>query len=82
MPARSSAAATSSDAVYPISAEGNLIRLKPPIMFAADRSGHQASGITSLAGIAEALNARGVRTARGPAWHTSTVRNLLSRAPA
>jgi DNA invertase Pin-like site-specific DNA recombinase len=42
----------------------------------------QASGISSLAGIAEALNARGVRTARGGAWHASTVRNLLSRARA
>jgi hypothetical protein len=39
----------------------------------------QASSITSLAGIAEALNARGVRTARGGAWHTSTVNNLLSK---
>jgi hypothetical protein len=42
----------------------------------------QASGITSLAGIAQALNARGVRTARGGAWHASTVRNLLARSPA
>jgi hypothetical protein len=40
----------------------------------------QTSGITSLAGIAEALNARGVRTARGGEWHASTVRNLLARA--
>jgi hypothetical protein len=27
-----------------------------------------------------ALNDRGVRTARGGAWHDSTVRNLLARA--
>jgi hypothetical protein len=40
----------------------------------------QTSGITSLAGVAEALNARGVRTARGGEWHASTVRNLLARA--
>jgi DNA invertase Pin-like site-specific DNA recombinase len=40
----------------------------------------QTSGITSLLGIAEALNARGVRTARGGEWHASTVRNLLARA--
>jgi DNA invertase Pin-like site-specific DNA recombinase len=40
----------------------------------------QTSGITSLAGIAEALNARGIRTARGGAWYASTVRNLLARA--
>jgi DNA invertase Pin-like site-specific DNA recombinase len=37
------------------------------------------SGATSLAAIAGALNARGVRTARGGAWHNSTVRNLLAR---
>jgi hypothetical protein len=35
--------------------------------------------IGSFAGIAEALNVRGIRTARGGAWHASTVRNLLSR---
>jgi hypothetical protein len=29
---------------------------------------------------ANALNNRGVRTARGGAWHNSTVRNLLARA--
>jgi DNA invertase Pin-like site-specific DNA recombinase len=40
----------------------------------------QAAGITSLGGIAGALNARGVRTARGGTWHSSTVRNLLLRA--
>jgi DNA invertase Pin-like site-specific DNA recombinase len=39
----------------------------------------QASGVISFAGIAEALNARGVRTARGGDWHASTVRNLLRR---
>lgn len=40
----------------------------------------QAADITTLSGIAAALNARGVRTARGGAWHASTVRNLLARA--
>jgi DNA invertase Pin-like site-specific DNA recombinase len=40
----------------------------------------QAAGITSLAAIANALNARGVRTARGGHWHNSTVRNALARA--
>src|SRR4051812_7770328 len=39
----------------------------------------QASGLTTLRDIAGALNARGIRTARGGAWHSSTVRNLLMR---
>jgi DNA invertase Pin-like site-specific DNA recombinase len=39
----------------------------------------QASGITTLLGIAGELNARGVRTARGGAWHASSVSNLLAR---
>jgi DNA invertase Pin-like site-specific DNA recombinase len=39
----------------------------------------RASGITSHAGIAHALNSRGVRTARGGQWHATTVRNLLAR---
>jgi DNA invertase Pin-like site-specific DNA recombinase len=39
----------------------------------------QASGVTTFRAIAEALNARGIRTARGGAWHDSTVRNLLAR---
>jgi DNA invertase Pin-like site-specific DNA recombinase len=40
----------------------------------------QASGLRTLREIAAALNARGIGTARGGAWHTSTVRNLLARA--
>ncbi len=39
----------------------------------------QLSGVSSYFGIAEALNARGVRTARGGRWHATTVRNLLVR---
>jgi len=35
--------------------------------------------LTTLREIAAALNARGVRTARGGAWHSSTVHNLLTR---
>ena len=38
-----------------------------------------ASGLTTLREIADALNARGVRTARGGQWHSSTVHNLLAR---
>jgi DNA invertase Pin-like site-specific DNA recombinase len=40
----------------------------------------QAGGLTTTRAVADALNARGVRTARGGAWHNSTVRNLLARA--
>jgi DNA invertase Pin-like site-specific DNA recombinase len=40
----------------------------------------QKAGATTFRAIAEALNDRGVRTARGGAWHDSTVRNLLARA--
>jgi 3-deoxy-D-arabino-heptulosonate 7-phosphate (DAHP) synthase len=39
----------------------------------------QVTGETRLAKIAEALNARGVRTARGGAWHATTVANVLAR---
>lgn len=39
----------------------------------------QASGATTGRAIAAALNARGIRTARGGSWHDSTVRNLLAR---
>jgi DNA invertase Pin-like site-specific DNA recombinase len=39
----------------------------------------QASGLTTLAQIAHALNMRGVRTVRGGEWHASTVRNILLR---
>ena len=40
----------------------------------------QAAGATTPRAIAEALNARGIRTARGGQWHVSTVQNLLARA--
>ena len=39
----------------------------------------RASGFTTLRAIAAELNTRGVRTARGGAWHSTTVRNLLLR---
>jgi DNA invertase Pin-like site-specific DNA recombinase len=38
------------------------------------------TGATDLRSIAAALNARGVRTARGGQWHVSNVKNLLDRA--
>jgi len=40
----------------------------------------QAAGAGSLAAIAEALNSRGVRTARGGAWAAMTVKRILDRA--
>ena len=39
----------------------------------------RASGITSHAAVAEALNNHGISTARGGAWHATTVRRLLAR---
>jgi DNA invertase Pin-like site-specific DNA recombinase len=40
----------------------------------------QKAGATSLRAIAEALNARGVSTARGGRWQAQTVANVLARA--
>jgi DNA invertase Pin-like site-specific DNA recombinase len=39
----------------------------------------QASGVTTLLGLATALNASSAKTARGGRWHASTVKNLLHR---
>jgi DNA invertase Pin-like site-specific DNA recombinase len=39
----------------------------------------RAQGVTSLRGIAEALNERGMLTRRGGRWWVSNVRNLLGR---
>jgi hypothetical protein len=42
----------------------------------------QAAGITSLSGIAEALNKRRLPTPRGRGhWHATQVRRLLARMP-
>jgi DNA invertase Pin-like site-specific DNA recombinase len=40
------------------------------------------AGVTSLRGLATALNNRGVRTARGGDWQVSSVRNVMARASA
>ncbi|WP_096701434.1 recombinase family protein [Magnetospirillum sp. 15-1] len=40
----------------------------------------QASGITSYAAIADALNNRGIQTPRGGQWHASSVRNVVLRS--
>jgi len=42
----------------------------------------KAQGVTSYNGIAQALNVRGVRTARGGTWQAATVRKIILRAPA
>lgn len=42
----------------------------------------RAEGVTSLGGLAAALNERGIRTARGGRWHAATVKNLVSRLAA
>lgn len=39
----------------------------------------RAGGVESLAGIANELNARHIKTARGGKWHASSARNLLRR---
>ena len=39
----------------------------------------QDGGVSSLGGIAAALNAEGILTARGGRWHSSSVRNLIAR---
>jgi DNA invertase Pin-like site-specific DNA recombinase len=42
----------------------------------------EAAGVTSLRGIADALNARGVQTPRRGQWHACSVARLLERAAA
>ena len=39
----------------------------------------QAAGVVSLHGVADALNVRGIHTARGGKWYAATVRNMLLR---
>jgi DNA invertase Pin-like site-specific DNA recombinase len=40
----------------------------------------QRAGAQTLRAVAEALNARGISTARGGRWHAQTVANVLARA--
>jgi len=42
----------------------------------------KAGGARTLRQIADALNARGIRTARGGEWHAMTVRNVMARTEA
>jgi DNA invertase Pin-like site-specific DNA recombinase len=39
----------------------------------------RASGVSGLRGIAAALNARGIKSARGGVWYASTVRSVIQR---
>lgn len=39
----------------------------------------QKAGATTLRAVAEALNARGISTARGGSWHATSVKNVLDR---
>ncbi|MFL5287906.1 MAG: recombinase family protein [Rhodopila sp.] len=39
----------------------------------------QAGGAASLQAIADALNARGLRSPRGGTWHATSVRNIINR---
>jgi DNA invertase Pin-like site-specific DNA recombinase len=55
-------------------AEGFALAVEPII------AGIVASGIGTDAGVAEALNARGIATARGGRWHAQTVKNVRARA--
>lgn len=54
-------------------ADQHALNLKPVI------ESLQSEGITSLGGIAGALNNRGMLTQRGGQWHKTTVKNLLDR---
>jgi DNA invertase Pin-like site-specific DNA recombinase len=42
----------------------------------------KAAGVTSLRGIAQALNARGIKTARGGEWKAGQVQRVIARAAA
>ncbi|HEX9905956.1 MAG TPA: recombinase family protein [Propylenella sp.] len=65
---------------------GRSVQAAEADQFAADimpiLEGIRRSGATTLTAIAAALNARGIRTARGGKWHVSTVQNVLARARA
>jgi len=54
------------------------LALPAPLSLATGTGG--ASGITTLKGIAAALNARGIATARGGQWDATQVRRILARA--
>ena len=62
-----------SKAVVVANADRHAANVEPFIMAV------KRAGANTLREIAEALNARGVRTARGGAWHATTVKNVMGR---
>jgi DNA invertase Pin-like site-specific DNA recombinase len=72
-PINLAAAGAKGQAAQRQAADEFAVRMRPII------EGIQASGITTLREIAEALNARGVRTPRGGQWHSGTVGQILRR---
>ena len=65
-------------------AQGRKAQAENAALFAANTlpiiGAIRATGVTGLRGIAAALNARGIRTARGGQWHVSNVKNLVDRS--
>ena len=65
-------------------AQGREVQISEADRFAANIlpiiKAIQESGATTLAAITQALNNRGIRSARGGQWHISAVQNLLARA--
>jgi DNA invertase Pin-like site-specific DNA recombinase len=59
--------------VIKLKADNHARNLKPVIQAL------KAQGISSLGGIAKALNERGMLTPRGGTWHKTSVSNLLAR---
>jgi DNA invertase Pin-like site-specific DNA recombinase len=72
-PRNASAAASAGRAVQVAGADQFAANVLPIV------NAVRASGITNLRGIAQALNMRGVRTARGGRWHVSNVKNVIDR---
>ncbi|MGK6323461.1 recombinase family protein [Sphingomonas sp. DT-51] len=74
-------------AAFRRAAKGNTAALDAVRAGASDRAESlrgtvealKADGVTSMGGIAAALNSQGIVTARGGKWHASSVRNLLGR---
>jgi DNA invertase Pin-like site-specific DNA recombinase len=66
---------TAAVSVIKLKADNHARNLQPVIQALRDQ------GISSLGGIAKALNERGMLTPRGGIWHKTSVSNLLARVP-